>query len=292
LHREDKQTKGVFVGSLFLIVKKMLLFIIVGLVLSYVLLIAYVYTRQGGMLYIPSREIEATPLTVGLPYQELTVQTKDGVNISAWYIPSANARGVVLFCHGNAGNMSHRLDSIRIFHALGLNVLIFDYRGYGKSEGSPDEEGTYRDAEAAWDYLVNVTGVKPEKIVLFGRSLGSAIAAEAALRRQAGALIMESGFTSVPDLGKKLFPHLPVRLISRYRYATINKVGRIKIPKLFIHSPGDEIIPYDQGLKLFEKASEPKEFLAIAGGHNEGFLLSGEVYRDGLRSFLSRHLAD
>lgn len=270
----------------------MVFLIIVGLVLSYVLHIAYVYARQGRMLYVPSREMEATPLTVGLPYQELTVQTKDGVNISAWYIPSANARGVVLFCHGNAGNMSHRLDSIRIFHTLGLNVLIFDYRGYGKSEGSPDEEGTYRDAEAAWDYLVNVTGVKPEKIVLFGRSLGSAIAAETALRRQGGALIMESGFTSVPDLGKKLFPHLPVRLISRYRYATINKVGRIKIPKLFIHSPEDEIIPYDQGLKLFEKASEPKEFLAIAGGHNEGFLLSGEVYRDGLRSFLARHLSD
>lgn len=281
----------VFINFLPGIVKRMLLLIIGGLVIGYLLLIAYVYAKQGSMLYFPTKEIEATPHNIGLEYQELTLHTKDGLDISAWYIPADNARGFLLFCHGNAGNISHRLDSIRIFHDLGLGVLIFDYRGYGKSRGSPDEEGTYLDAEAAWDYLVNILHVKPEKIVLFGRSLGSAVAAEVALRKQASALIIESGFTSVPDLGSKFFPHLPVRFLSRYRYESISKVGRIKIPKLFIHSPEDEIVPYEQGVKLFERACEPKEFLRITGGHNDGFLLSGKEYADGLKTFLSRYLS-
>ena len=273
-------------------VKRMALQVILGLILIYMLLIAYVYVKQGSMLYFPLKEIETTPLATGLDYQEVTLRTKDGVDISAWYIPAENARGFVLFCHGNAGNISHRLDSIRIFHGLGLGVLIFDYRGYGKSKGSPDEEGTYRDAEAAWDYLVDSLHVKPEKIILFGRSLGSAVAAEMALRKQAGVLIMESGFTSVPDLGSSFYPYLPVRLLSKYRYASIEKVGRIKMPKLFIHSPEDEIVPYEQGRRLFERASEPKEFLPLTGGHNEGFLLSGTMYVDGLNNFLSRYLSD
>lgn len=271
-------------------VKRMLLLVVVGLVMGYLLLIAYVYAKQGAMLYFPTREIEATPRDIGLDYEELTLRTKDGLDISAWFIPANDTRGFVLFCHGNAGNISHRLASIQIFHSLGLGVLIFDYRGYGRSRGSPDEEGTYLDAEAAWDYLVNILHAKPERIVLFGRSLGSAVAAEVASRKQAGALIMESGFTSVPDLGKKFFPHLPVGLISRYRYESISKVEKIKIPKLFIHSPEDEIVPYEQGVKLFERAGEPKEFLRITGGHNEGFSLSGRGYVDGLKAFLSRYL--
>lgn len=269
---------------------RMLFLIIAGLVLGYLLLILYFYAKQRALLYFPSEEIEATPRDIGLDYRELTLRTKDGVYISAWYIPARNARGFVLFCHGNAGNISHRLDTIRIFNSLGLGILIFDYRGYGKSQGSPDEEGTYLDAEAGWDWLVDTLQTEPERIVLFGRSLGSAVAAEVALRKKAALLIMESGFTSVPDLGKKYFPHLPVGIMARYRYTSISKVGRIKIPKLFIHSPGDEIVPYEHGVKLFEKAAEPKEFLNIAGGHNEGFLLSGQVYVEGLRAFLLRYL--
>ncbi|HXX56369.1 MAG TPA: alpha/beta hydrolase [Thermodesulfovibrionales bacterium] len=271
-------------------VKRMLLLVAAGLVLGYLLLIAYVYAKQGSMLYFPAREIEATPRNIGLDYHKLTLLTKDGLNISAWFIPADNARGFVLFCHGNAGNISHRLDSIRIFHDLRLSVFIFDYRGYGKSEGSPNEKGTYLDAEAGWDYLRDVLHVDPGRIIIFGRSLGSAVAAEVALRKQTGILIMESGFTSVPALGKKFFPHLPVSLISRYHYESIGKVGRLRIPKLFIHSPEDEIVPFEHGLMLFERASEPKEFLRITGGHNEGFLVSGREYVEGLKAYLSRYL--
>jgi uncharacterized protein len=267
----------------------MLIVISIGLISGYLVLVAFVYVRQGKMLYFPMKEIEQTPKDIGLDFEEITLRTKDGINISAWYIPAKNERGSLLFCHGNAGNISHRLDSIRIFHELGLSVLIFDYRGYGKSDGSPTEKGTYIDAEAGWDYLVNVKKAAPEKIIIFGRSLGSAVAAETALRHKAGALIIESGFRSVPDLGSRFFPYLPVKLISRYHYSTINKIGKINIPKLFIHSPGDEVIPFDHGLALYKNAAEPKEFLGITGGHNEGFLISGEKYTDGLDKFIKKY---
>lgn len=271
--------------------KKIMTSVLFSIVLGYLLLVAFVYARQGSMVFFPSKEIEATPRDIGLPYEDITLSTEDRKNISAWFVPSGKERGVLLFCHGNAGNISHRLDSIRIFHDLGLSVLIFDYRGYGRSEGSPTEKGTYLDAEAAWLYLINVRKVRPEKVILFGRSLGAGVAAELALRHRAAGLIMESAFMSVPSLGSKFFPYLPVRLISRFHYSNIDKVNRTEIPKLIIHSPQDEIIPFEHGVALFEKAAAPKEFLRIAGGHNEGFMLSGRTYIDGLDRFIASSVA-
>jgi fermentation-respiration switch protein FrsA (DUF1100 family) len=271
-------------------IKRMIFVIFISLVLGYLVILGLVYVKQGSMIYYPVREISNTPRDIGLDFEEVGLKTKDGVTISAWYIPAQHERGVVLFCHGNAGNISHRLDSIRIFHDLKLSMLVFDYRGYGRSEGSPTEEGTYLDAESAWNYLIKIKHISPEKIVLFGRSLGSAVAAEIALNHKAGALIIESGFTSIPDFGRKFFPYLPVRLIARYHYSTIDKVNKIGIPKLIIHSPQDEIIPFEHGVSLFKKASEPKEFLRIKGSHNEGFLISGRSYIEGLNGFISKYL--
>ena len=270
-------------------VMRTLVIIIATLLLGYGALLVFVYFSQARMLYFPSRQVEASPADIGLSFDQVTLGTQDGLKLSAWYIPSDGAKGFLVFCHGNAGNISHRLDSIRIFHQLRLNVLIFDYRGYGMSEGEPTEKGTYLDAEAAYDFLVNTKGAVPSRVIIFGRSLGSAVAAELALRRRAGALIIESGFTSVPDLGKKFYPHLPVRLMSRFHYETIRKVGRLGLPKLFIHSPADEIIPYEQGRRLFEAAAGPKEFLEIHGDHNEGFLLSGDTYINGLGKFIDEY---
>ena len=269
--------------------RRMIMVVLSALLLGYAMLVAFVYLRQAKMLYFPSTQIESTPASIGLSFDEITLRTADGLNISAWYIPAQQPKGFLIFCHGNAGNISHRLDSIRIFHDLNLSVLIFDYRGYGKSEGEPTEKGTYLDAEAAYDFLVKVKGVAPSGIVIFGRSLGSAVAAELAMRRRAGALIIESGFTSIPDLGEKFFPHMPVRLITRFHYATINKVGKLGLPKLFIHSPDDEIIPFTQGQLLFATASEPKEFLTLTGDHNGGFLLSGDGYIKGLEKFILKY---
>jgi hypothetical protein len=263
--------------------------LIAGLFLIYITVTGIVYVGQRGMIFIPSREIEATPADIGLQFEDVVLRTQDNVSISAWYIPARNERAVLLFCHGNAGNNSHRLDSIRLFNDLNLSVLIFDYRGYGKSGGSPTEKGTYLDAEAALDYLINRKHVRPEKVVVFGRSLGGAVAAEVAFRHKVGALIIESGFTSVPEIGSKYYPFLPVKLLSRYSYATVDKVSKINAPKLFIHSPQDEIIPFRFGKALYESATPPKEFLEISGDHNNGFLISGSSYTDGLERFIAKY---
>jgi fermentation-respiration switch protein FrsA (DUF1100 family) len=270
--------------------KRMFFLVLFSLFFVYLIFLGLVYLRQGSMVYYPSREIVNTPGDIGFDFKEVTLRTKDNIKISAWHIPAKNERGVVLFFHGNAGNISHRLDSIRIFHDFNLTVFIFDYRGFGKSEGYPTEKGTYIDAESAWEYLVHIKNIDPKKIILFGRSLGSAVAAELALRHKAGALIIESGFTSVPDLGSKFYPYLPLRLISRFHYATADKVNKIDIPKLFIHSPQDEIIPFEHGTKLFDKARRPKEFLQMKGNHNDGFIISGRAYIEGLDGFISKYL--
>jgi fermentation-respiration switch protein FrsA (DUF1100 family) len=192
-----------------------------------------------------------------------------------------------LFCHGNGGNISHRLDSLVIFHRLGLNVFIFDYRGYGRSRGRPSEQGTERDALGAWRWLTEDKQTDPVTLLIFGRSLGGAIAAELANQRPSAGLILESSFTSFIDIGRAHYPFLPVRLLARYRYETIKKVAGINIPVLVVHSRQDELVPFSYGQKLFEACSEPKEFLEISGGHNDGFLLSGDVYVRGLDGFIS-----
>lgn len=271
--------------------KKMLINLGIILFLTYSVILLIMYFKQDRMLYFPEREISRTPGDVNLGYSEISFRTKDGINISGWYIPAENEKGILLFCHGNAGNISHRLDSIKIFNGLHLSVLIFDYRGYGKSEGKPSEIGTYLDAEAAWDYLTDIKQKSPEKIIIFGRSLGGAVAAEIALRKNPAGLIIESGFTSVSDIGTKLYPWLPVRLISKFRYSTIDKIRLIKCRKLIIHSPEDEIIPFEHGRSLYETASPPKEFLVIKGAHNEGFLTSGNTYKEGLKTFLEKCLS-
>jgi len=227
------------------------------------------------------------PLDIGLEYEEVTLQTIDNVTISGWYIPAKHEKGIILFCHGNAGNISHRLDSISIFHNLGLSVMIFDYRGYGKSGGNPSERGTYLDAEAAWNYLVEVKQKSPDRIILFGRSLGAAIAADIALKKIPAGLILESSFLSVPEMGKKHYPWIPVNYLSKYYYSTKDRIKSITCPKLIIHSPDDEIVPFEHGKSLFEKAVQPKEFLQIKGGHNEGFLISGDFYIEGLKRFVN-----
>lgn len=271
-------------------VKRLLFNIIIAVALTYLGLTVMIYFQQDGMVYAPEKAITHNPSSIGLAYEEIAVRTKDGLSISGWYIPAKNEKGVVLFCHGNAGNISNRLESIRIFNDLSLSVLIFDYRGYGKSGGRPSEEGTYLDAEAVWDHLVTVKKIPPGRIIAYGRSLGAAVAAEIAARRSPAALIVESGFTSVPDLGQKIYPWLPVKLISKFHYATIDKIGNIKCPKLIIHSRKDDIVPFEHGRMLYEKASLPKEFLEIRGGHNDGFLLSGRIYTGGIGGFLERYV--
>ena len=243
------------------------------------------YAFQSRLIYMPNRSIGATPDEVGLSYQDITLTTSDDVRIHGWYLPRPQARATLLFFHGNAGNISHRLESLQIFHRLALNVLIIDYRGYGRSEGKPDEQGTYRDAEAGWAWLVNQQHIAPAQIVIFGRSLGGGIAAWLAARRHPGAVILESTFTSIPELATTLYPYLP-RWLSRFNYANIEQLPSIDSPIWIGHSRDDELIPYTQGKRLYAVANHPKRFFEMNGPHSHGFLITGNPYQESLGEFL------
>lgn len=180
------------------------------------------------------------------------------------------------------------MESLRVFNTLGLSTFIFDYRGYGKSEGRPSETGTYKDAEAAWQYLIEKQNFDPSEIIIFGRSLGGAIAVWLAQGKSVKALIVESSFTSIKDVATEKYPFLPVRLLSRFRYDSRSYLKNVTCPVLVIHSSSDELIPFKFGRQLFESAREPKEFLEISGGHSTGFMVSSRKYEDAVSAFIRR----
>ncbi|MFC1930117.1 alpha/beta hydrolase [Chloroflexota bacterium] len=273
--------KGIFMFIIWILI------IIAGV---YVAFAGFLFIFQSSFLYYPERTLSTDPGNIGLSFENVSFETTDRVKLYGWYVPCDGARGVILFCYGNAGNISHRLDSIQIFHRLGLGVFIFDYRGYGRSEEKPSESGTYRDVEAAWQYLIEEQQVLHDKIIIFGRSLGGAVAAWQAHSHTPGALILESTFTSVPHLAAEVYPFLPVKLISRFKYDTEGYLEEVNCPVLIVHSPDDEMMPYRHGQRLFETAKEPKEFLEIRGSHNEGFITSGKRYEEGLNTFISEYL--
>ena len=261
--------------------------ILVTLAGIYAAFAALLYFYQSSFIYYPDRQWVATPQQFGLSYEAVTFRTSDDIALSGWYVPAERARGVVLFFHGNAGNISHRMLSTQIFNRLRFDTFIFDYRGYGKSEGRPDEVGTYRDAEAAWRYLVKERNIDPSMIVVFGRSLGAAIASHLAVKHTPRALIVESAFISVPELAARFYPFMPVRWLSRFQYATKDHVQKVACPVLVVHSREDDIVPFDHGRTLFEAARPPKDFLGINGSHNDALLVTGGRYEQGLDRFLA-----
>ena len=254
-------------------------------------LVALAFVIQERLLYFPLKHLGATPADIGLNYHTVTLPTADGLALSGWFIPAEPARAALLFFHGNAGNISHRLDSLAIFHRLGLSVLIIDYRGYGQSQGRPTEDGTYLDADAAWHYLTEFQQIPPERIIVFGRSLGGGVAAYTAQTYRPAALILESTFTSVPDLAAESYPFLPARLLSRIQYNTQGRLPHIACPVLIVHSRDDRLIPFHHGQALADAANEPKTLLPINGDHNEGFMLTGAAYVNGLDEFIGRYVA-
>jgi hypothetical protein len=238
-------------------------------------------------IYFPTRGHDATPSELGLAHEDVWLTTEDGVRIHGWYLPVPRARWVTLLSHGNAGNISHRLDRALFLQTrLRSSVFLYDYRGYGASEGSPDEAGTYRDARAAYRYLAEEKQVKPGDLVLFGESLGSAVSLELALDHPAAALVLEAPFTSVPDVARTTLL-APLAPFVRTRYESLARVPRLRMPLLVMQGDRDEVIPPALGRRLFDAAPRPKRYYAIPGaGHNDTYLVGGDGYWKALSDFL------
>ena len=277
---------------------KILLIIILCIILFR---IYFIFLEQKS-LYHPYKEIPETPANLGIAYEDVNFscsplavsggipskagKTNDEPLLNGWFIPAKDAKVTVLYCHGNAGNIYHRLHKVKFFHEMGVNFFIFDYRGYGKSSGNPSEKGLYKDAQAAYDYIVSRSDVDKNKIVVYGKSLGGPVAAELCLHRKASALILEGSFASVALRAQQLYPFLPMKLLIAQKYDTMAKVKDLPIPKLIVHGRQDEVISFSHAEILFKSAAWPKQFLPFEGGHNDDVYVTSAAYREKLEKFL------
>lgn len=259
--------------------------VLAGIAAVYLWRGADLFFNQEKYLYFPITEWTATPESVKLRYEDVRFRSADGTELSGWFVPAERERAVVLFCHGNARNISSELDVLSMFHDLGVSAFFFDYRGYGKSAGRPGEAGLYADAAAAWQYLASVRDVPSDRILIWGRSLGAAVASELATHHRPRALVLEAAFTSIQDLASELYPIFPVRALLYARFETMKNLRAASgTPVLIVHSREDDLVPMRHGRALYEAAGEPKHFLEIAGPH--GGLPFQKVYWDGVRAFL------
>jgi len=265
--------------------------ILLAALVAYACLCALIALRQGRLVWFPGPPPVTTPADHGLAFDELELVASDGVAIHAWRVrASGPARAAVVVCHGNAGNIESRIPLARAFVEMGCDVVLFDYRGYGSSQGTPSEEGTYLDAEAAWTWARDA-GFDPGRIALYGESLGGAVAIELARRRPVAAVMVADTFTSLRDMGARFYPWLPVRLVLRIRYDSVSKVGDLRVPLLVIHSRDDDLVPFELGEQLFAAAAEPKTFLETEGAHNSGGFATRQGWRAAVRAFLDEALA-
>ena len=262
---------------------------LIQLLLAFLLLVLMLRWFEHNQVYHPNRVLTASGAALGRPFEDVRFKASDGVELNGWFFAAATnsprARVAVLFCHGNGGNISHRLDTYAAMLATGVNVFAFDYRGYGLSEGRPSEEGTYRDAQAAYQWL-RQKGFAGTNIIAFGESLGGGVAAELAARETVGGLVLQSTFTSVTDMGAELFPWLPVRWLGTIHYDTRSKLPHLKVPVLVMHSPADGLVRFHHGQTNFAAANEPKLFWELKGDHNDP-LADTPHFIEGLEKFFS-----
>jgi uncharacterized protein len=259
----------------------------------YLLALLLLRLSESRMLYVPggNRTLLDPPPELGLGVRKAVITAADGVRLGSWVMPADGGAGYwLLICHGNAGNLS---EAGRPYHyaglkAVGLSLFAFDYRGYGESGGAPTEEGLYLDADAAYRYLRDTLGVPAERIVVFGHSLGSAVAVELVSRMPAAGLVLDGALTSVVERAQEMFPYAPVRWIAASRYPSIERVGTLTLPKLFLHARGDDVIPLAHGRRLFRAAAEPKEFVELDGGHGDAFEVDSAAYFGAIRRFVDR----
>lgn len=239
------------------------------------------YRFEHSQVYHPTRDAEYTPDDVGRPAEEVWLKTPDGHRLHAWFFAadkrSPRARFAMLFCHGNGGNLTSRPGYYRAILETGVSLLTFDYRGYGLSDGEPSEAGTYTDAETACQWL-RTRGFAPAHILVWGESLGGGIASHVAATQGVGGLVLQSSFTSIPDIGAELFPWLPVKLLSRIKYDTHSRLPHLKCPVVVMHSRGDMTIRFHHGERNFAAARDPKAFIELEGDHNDPLLANRAAY--------------
>lgn len=265
-----------------------------ALTLAYLAVVAWFWFYEDSFIYHADRDAYTEPPAfLDLPRRQVALTTSDAIPVAAWEMPPpasvpADSAPWLLYCHGNGGNIGNPgyHEAWSMLRRLGLGILAVEYRGYGESGGRPSEQGLYRDAEAAYRHLRETLGVPPERIILYGFSLGSAVAIELATRFPAAALVVEGAFQSIPARGRELYPWLPVSLIARNRYASIDKVAALRLPKLFIHSRDDEVNPFSHGQALHARSAEPKAFLEVNGPHAEAYRLDAR-FMTGVSAFLA-----
>jgi uncharacterized protein len=268
----------------------------------YIGLCLFVFLWQSRYVYYPDRKIDYTPESIGLWFENVSIQTQDGETITGWFVPGNGSDGrteketkkirTILVCNGNGGDIGDRVDSVKTFHDMGFNVLMFDYRGYGASTGKPTEQGTYLDVLSAWNYLKGDKKISPQDIIIFGQSLGGAVAIWLAEQVNPGILIIESTFTSAADMGAKMFPYLPIRLFCRFKYDSLLRIGKIHCPVLIAHSRDDDVVPFRHGQRLFKAANEPKRFVEMRGTHNSCGIDFDAVYRRIAVEFVNHYLGN
>lgn len=260
--------------------------------LCYLAILVVLRLSETRLLYLPggSRTLLEPPPALGLDVRKVQLTASDGVRLVSWAMPAEGGSGHwLLICHGNAGNIS---EAGRPYHyaglrGLGLSLFAFDYRGYGESEGAPTEQGLYRDAEAAYRYLRDTLDIPPERIVLFGHSLGAAVAVELATRVPAAGLVLDGALTSVVERAQELFPYAPVRWLAANRYPSIERIGSLRLPKLFLHARDDEVVPIAHGRRLFEAAAPPKRFVELRGTHGDAFDADSAEYYGAIGRFVA-----
>ncbi len=264
--------------------------IAIGAALGLVLTVGFLWSQlERRYIFFPTRDVQFTPEDAGLRYEDISFGAPGGLQLHGWFIPGKGEAGNTtwIWFHGNGGNIGHRVDELAMLHhRLGVNLFIFDYQGYGRSQGEPTEQGAYQDARAALEYVSNRPTVDAEKIVYFGRSLGAAVAVELATESPPAGMVLVSPFTSVSDMARLAFPYLPVGWLLKDRFHSISRIRDLQTPLLVIHGGQDETVPVKQGRALFEAANEPKTFqLAPGAGHNDIFVNGGSAFWDALENF-------
>ncbi len=260
--------------------------IIITIIVGIVFLFFYARYLENKSLYYPIYEIENTPADINIAYKDVFFYSEDNIKINGWLVKSKNAKTTIIFAHGNGGNISHRLDKINFFNKLGLNILIFDYRGYGKSAGVPSEQGLYLDIQAAYKFIKKEQSTGA--IIVYGESLGGAIAIDLAQKDKEfdiDGLILEGTFTNITDMARLIYPFLPTGFL-KTKFDSISKISNIKTPKLHFHGKNDNIVPFNLGQKLFNAAIEPKKLVALEGQHNDGFFISENLVRKSIIEFM------